>query len=269
MSDFSSADTSDLSSTSAECPICLEQVRSLWPLSCGHSFCRECVEAHVTTRLSENDALHLKCPASACGRPLATGDIKFVCTADVAARVAEQQAMLRDIQTRNRVMPCATPDCPGKLPAVRTNPKQRFCHTCQRATCTLCREQHAESLACAPVPDHLLRCPLCRTLVIKVAGCNLVKCSACTAQFCARCGAAIDGYSHFDAGECKGHMGRPAAPEVFWIVFVLLVTMACLFFLVPCVAVGLVVEFFVRWRRFRRWQRVQRDLPREDRTISV
>lgn len=65
------------------------------------------------------------------------------------------------------------------------------------------------------------RCPKCRIMVEKTAGCNMMVCSRCRQMFCWTCGKKISGYNHFsscgeNAIQARGRGmldNRPVAPE--------------------------------------------------------
>jgi hypothetical protein len=266
--EFSSADTSE--DSLAECPVCLEEVHSLWPLSCGHAFCRNCIEAHVKSRVAENDALHLRCLNPICRVAISNEDVRFVCVADVFAQFMTQCAELRALQSSKRTIFCSTPSCDNRpLIFSSADEKERFCDVCERWTCVVCGGSHSPNSACLPPPPGCLRCPLCAATCFKVTGCNLVKCASCSANFCAVCQKHTpNGYKHFDEGECKGRLGNPACAELCLMLYMLCCCLAILFFLVPFVAFAFVIEFVVRLVKLRRMRR-EREARRANMLITV
>jgi hypothetical protein len=267
-SSFDSAESSE--ATLLECPVCLEERRNLWPLACGHAFCRECVEAHVRTRVASNDALHLKCLNPICRVAMSNADVQNACVSETVAAFETQQAQLRQLQSKRRVVFCSTPTCDNRvLNAAHDDERLRFCDVCEQWTCVICKESHANSSPCVPPPANCLRCPLCAAVCVKVSGCNLVKCRSCSAEFCALCQKhAPDGYRHFDTGDCQGKLGSPALPELCAMLYCVCFCAGLLFFLVPFFALGTVVEFLYRVYRLRRW-RQQNETKRAASMISA
>jgi hypothetical protein len=257
------------------CAICLEEVKSLWSLSCGHMYCRECIESHVKTLVASGDVFRVVCPTPTCRAPLRDKDVEFVCSADVTAQYRREFARINALRTRE-VVPCATPDCAGVLSAKHRSRADgrgpsalsRYCEICGRDTCLSCMEQHDPDEKC-DAADWKRRCPKCRCLIVKSTGCNLVKCENCRINFCNLCGQEAD-YSHFDKdGPCKGKLGQPAAPEMVCILLFICAMALCLVPCVPCLGLAACVELVWRVRVWWRVRRNRTELPNDNRLIDV
>jgi hypothetical protein len=131
------------------CEICLDDsLTSLWPLSCGHAYCRECIESHVKTLVSIGDVYRVNCPTPTCRQPLTMRDIEFVCCADVTASYRLEKKRIDSLRSRD-VVPCATPDCAGLLTKAKSAAAtMRHCDLCGRDTCLKCMEQHDIAAKC-------------------------------------------------------------------------------------------------------------------------
>jgi hypothetical protein len=139
----------DSRQTQFTCDICLDNVAGTpWALSCGHAYCRECIESHVKTLVAIGDVYRVNCPSPTCRRPLSVRDVEFVCCADVAASYRREKARIDALRTRD-VVPCATPDCRGQLAAKHQRLlTMRHCDVCGRDTCLKCMEQHPLAAKC-------------------------------------------------------------------------------------------------------------------------
>jgi E3 ubiquitin-protein ligase RNF14 len=66
------------------------------------------------------------------------------------------------------------------------------------------REAVADAMAHRYVEREGKRCPTCGTGVVKIEGCNKMRCGNCDAFFCYKCGDAVIGYEHFrEGGKCS------------------------------------------------------------------
>ena len=45
--------------------------------------------------------------------------------------------------------------------------------------------------------EKFIRCPKCRVLIERIAGCNMMRCQQCSTRFCYVCGKVLESYAHF------------------------------------------------------------------------
>jgi len=74
-----------------------------------------------------------------------------------------------------------------------------------RASALALRRAEEEFLSLAAISRSGFKaCPACRTPIERTAGCNRMRCAACSTSFCFVCSAVVEeGYSHFGQGRCR------------------------------------------------------------------
>lgn len=186
------------------CDICMEQVSpsDSLQLDCPHRYCRNCLRR---TFFFGADSIPIVKPPACCGLPVSPADAARFLTPD------EQKTWNRKMRESAADDPlfCKTPSCDGYWISPKHYDRDRMgrniavCPKCRARHCRKCKELAHGDRPCAKDVDEArllkyaskkgcVRCPSCRTIVERSAGCNHMHCP-CGAHFCYTCGTAYIG----------------------------------------------------------------------------
>ena len=176
------------------CLICLEETEASgqFGYGCGHLYCRECLREQILVALRHNEVEELKCPQPQCPCRPTREHVATLC-AEFVQQYDERLANGR-LQRDPRVRWCPDPACGN--PVRIDEPSLDGLATCFCGTsfCPNCMRPPHAGQPCEE-PSDLLQylqsgngrtknCPLCRNLVEKRSGCNVIKCPLCRKHFC-------------------------------------------------------------------------------------
>lgn len=215
-----------------QCSICFEN----YPLDqrvifekCGnveHCFCRQCMQADVTFKITENRLQDIVCPGcTGSQRPVATDTEirRWITDPDVIRRYHRFKRVKDDPTLRD----CPNTECDalvepkkdqrGEVVPEMTCDKcgQKFCyHHSLAHQASSCEEYQREEIRLKRRKSQqdgfegTLPCPHCGITTEKIAGCNHMACAVCRGNWCWACGDAITNTNavsaHFSAANPKG-----------------------------------------------------------------
>ncbi|KAF0911328.1 hypothetical protein E2562_008217 [Oryza meyeriana var. granulata] len=195
------------------CVVCMEQklVFDRFRVSdgCPHEFCVACVVAHIEARVAEGKVPVPCLLAAGCsgGGVMQPEACKKLLDIDVFDRwcVALCERAVGPARARCPYRDCgelAVLDSAGEEAALRAAVSKAACPTCSRAFCLQCEEPWDErhgsggdgNARCALTQlakgRDWRRCPGCRAMVDKIAGCKRMTCR-CGTAFCYDCGSSF------------------------------------------------------------------------------
>jgi len=210
-------------------------------LSCGHPYCRTCLEAQCNA--ADASKMPIRCwgNSGGCGQAICLRDLQ-----DALVNDSYEGLLENSLEGYIRTKPedfqhCPTPNCPN-ICLVSTDGKLITCEQCFTAICTTWKTpshgnvncEEAAALRADEEQDRLLKqyqeendarnCPHCLAIIERTAGCNHMMCTNCQAHICWVQGC----MKVFDSGpECYGHLegvhgsffDQPAydRPDPFWL----------------------------------------------------
>jgi len=111
---------------------------------------------------------------------------------------------------------CPRNECSGYVRGQTLDDKKVDCPDCGQAICFRCRDEwHGRCTSCEKALERKFEgwadgngnisfCPMCRTKVEKIDGCNHMTCLFCKYQWCWVCKDTFTGYDHYTAGNPFG-----------------------------------------------------------------
>ncbi|CAD8197667.1 unnamed protein product [Paramecium pentaurelia] len=229
-----------------ECPICLityDNNQAFTFPSCFHTFCKNCLKLNFENKIKEqNISLDtFKCPG--CEKLFDQSLIQNFVSEQIFKKYCELSIEMNQIfgLEENEILTnCLNETCREKY-IIWKNAEYQNCIKCKMQYCRLCfLPQHKNERTCEEqkimyqdkvyqdlkVLLKASRCPKCRVMVEKVAGCNFMTCR-CGTNFCNICDIQLekqDHYSHFEGNspfnnKCKIKVNgqwvtRPVVKEV-------------------------------------------------------
>lgn len=202
-------------------------------LSCNHFFCRNCMETFTAGHVTEGSVAKIVCPDTSCKAPFHPGLIRELLFSDAFSKW-EELTFQKSLAAMADVTFC--PRCSEVCVEEEDNCAQ--CSRCFYVFCGLCREAWHVGRPCMDAETRLKIieerskrnfgdagqkqfmdllnevkstqylaketkcCPSCKMAISKTEGCNKMTCSNCGSYFCYRCGKVIQGYDHFQNGQC-------------------------------------------------------------------
>ena len=118
---------------------------------------------------------------------------------------------------------CTTPRCEGRMRADHMNARKVTCPECSQQICFRCRDDwHGYFTSCERNLESkyevwhsnsgikILFCPMCRTKIERITGCNHMTCGFCEYEFCWICrgfaGHGSDHYNPLNPSSCGAGM---------------------------------------------------------------
>jgi len=219
-----------------ECPICCEDAVPASDLfifeSCSHQFCRECLQGYIANSVNDGNVLDLTCPAPGCKTLVEYHQVRAVVTSELFAKY-EEFTFIASLNADPSVKWCPKPGCGNAIVGDPENPrcqctnsncKYEFCFLCaepwhQDATCEQYQQWKAENgMVDAKFTNwakkNTKKCPQCKTLIEKMAGCNHMTCGSCKYDFCWLCGGKYTS-NHFDVFNVLGCPGMQSGSKQF------------------------------------------------------
>eukprot|EP01062_Namystynia_karyoxenos_P031284 TRINITY_DN23216_c0_g1_i1.p1 TRINITY_DN23216_c0_g1~~TRINITY_DN23216_c0_g1_i1.p1 ORF type:complete len:401 (+),score=59.94 TRINITY_DN23216_c0_g1_i1:76-1278(+) len=200
-----------------DCPVCFCPAASgegVLVRACGHSFCRECTEAHVREQLEGGGTGLVTCPAQGCLRFFEHRELRALAGADSLGKL-DRRALEQGAAADPTMHLCPTPDCTYIVSwaGEQDGAPRCQCPLCGQSTCLACgvrpyhggftcaawvahqRQQQTaeEQAACERATQEFLArsniriCRRCKVPIIKEVGCDKMKCR-CGYRFCYHCG---------------------------------------------------------------------------------
>ncbi|KAI8986757.1 hypothetical protein BD414DRAFT_416009 [Trametes punicea] len=200
----------------AGCPVCFSELSHPVTLSCGHTWCKDCLTGYLNASVS-NKSFPLTCLANEarCSQPislfiaqrlLSTEQFDAVVNAAFTAYIQERPTEFHY---------CPTPDCPQvyRKPSPKTKSALQ-CPSCLVRICPHCDMEYHDTVSCQDhnSEDELLfeewkmghdvkDCPNCKVPIERSAGCNHMTCISCKVHICWACLATFS-----RSGEVYDHM---------------------------------------------------------------
>ena len=193
---------SEAGQTQVVCGICLcdiDDTTDLYRLACcGHSYDKSCVIQQL-----KSAEFPLKCATEDCEELLTLKDLQNLLSETERKKLAI--SALDEYVKKNReiVKYCPTADC-GMVYRVSAEGRRFTCCACLAEICTSCQMQWHDGLTCAMLksekqvegrlqdwmmkdPSNRKICPICKTPIEKIDGCNHMTCSGCKSHMCWLC----------------------------------------------------------------------------------
>ena len=184
--------------TVSECAVCLTEAEDPYVTACGHLYCRSCLSSQCHS-VGKGD-IPIRClgDAGECLRIFPLPELKPVLQSDLFEQLLDQSFALH-VQTIDTIQECPTAHC-RQTYRTSTDGSVLTCVECSTPTCTTCQAPSHSGVTCATYRrvgtadfetwsssnKGIRKCPRCRNLIEKTAGCDRVKCR-CGAGLCWRC----------------------------------------------------------------------------------
>jgi hypothetical protein len=193
---------------SKSAPLCLicfcsiEGVDQMATLKCGHFFCKQCIAMWIESRTNDGKVAQkfISCPDEGCRRPLYINEIQSLASPEIWAKFQRFQNN-HNVDRDPNARWCSNPLCsnPVYRPAAGCcgGSSNCECESCGLRMCFYCgKEPHGRFERCNKADeenmvnwagDDVQRCPSCRNVILREAGCNHMTCN-CGYEFCWVCG---------------------------------------------------------------------------------
>ncbi|KAH0348639.1 hypothetical protein KCU83_g6133, partial [Aureobasidium melanogenum] len=178
------------------CVACEEELppKDLILATCGHCYCGSCLSIAFHAAVSDESLYPPRCCAQ---NPIPIEHAKRFLAAELE-RTFEEKGV--EFNTIDRTY-CSDPTCSKFIPLGTTNNDIAWCHTCDKATCVVCKAPAHEGdcpadLDLAAMLEYAeemrwQRCYNCLMVVQRRQGCNHMECR-CGHSFCYNCGRSMD-----------------------------------------------------------------------------
>lgn len=186
------------------CLICFEPKNEdeVYKLSCGHTFCRECLTRTIDIAIGERAFVQLRCPDQTCKQSLSRVDIINITRNPATLTTIDDIQTLEWIAQQPNAKHCPTPDCSYIFLNDERCPQPIECPSCAHKYCSNCLFPHAVRMTCREAEAgraidresdawklaNTKPCPRCGTRIEKDGGCDWVQCTHCRLGFCYNCG---------------------------------------------------------------------------------
>lgn len=159
------------------CVVCQEdgQFYQVTPVSCGHAYCRQCLEGLFIRSFTDDSLFPPRCRS----RPILPENVRLYITEAIVARYQERKL---EFDTPNPIY-CALPTCSKFIHPDNILEHRAICPKCTTDTCTKCKAEYRDEeeckvdrglqlvLATARV-EGWKQCSSCQTMVEHNLGCN-------------------------------------------------------------------------------------------------
>nr|GMC59608.1 ATP-dependent RNA helicase DEAH11, chloroplastic-like [Ipomoea batatas] len=204
----------------ASCPICLcELEEERYKLeSCLHVFCRSCLLEQCESAIRSSEGFPLRCLHNGCNAPILITDIKSLLQVEKLDELF-RASVSAFVASNASYRFCPSPDCPSVYHIAHPDSSGSafMCGVCYSETCTKCHQEYHPYLSCENYkefkndPDLSLKawaegkenvkvCPVCKSTIEKVDGCNHIECR-CGKHVCWVC---LEFYETSE--ECYNHL---------------------------------------------------------------
>ena len=156
---------SKFASSAFTCPLCFDAfsgAKCCQIQSCGHVFCRSCLEDFWKLLIREGDVSRITCPDPECVKkviPAAEDDVRRVVTQEELERLRwlrEKQLFDKDPS----VLPCPLPFCQRPVPRPAVTEAEaasgwdrlRTCPSCSYSFCAYCKRTWHGTISHCPIP---------------------------------------------------------------------------------------------------------------------
>eukprot|EP01132_Coremiostelium_polycephalum_P000776 gene776-962_t len=212
------------------CPICIEdniECHNLFIISqCKHQYCISCLSEYLKSNISDRK-LVIPCPTPNCKSIFQYEQIKLIVDNETFSKF-EEFTLTSFIVADPNFKWCPKPGCGNAVFGEKSNPRTRCSNaTCNFEFCFNCEEEWHPNSTCEQYQNwklennmvdqkyvvwtkknHTKKCPKCKSIIEKNAGCNHIHCH-CGYNFCWLCNGKYTG-NHYDPLNifgCPG-MGR-------------------------------------------------------------
>ncbi|XP_050400274.1 E3 ubiquitin-protein ligase RNF14 [Patella vulgata] len=223
-------------SNDQDCDVCFDRLPGTHFFrvgKCGHHYCRACMTEYCEIHVKEGTVEELKCPDRECDITLPPYIIQSVLPSGAFERW-ERLMLQKTLTSMSDVVWCPRCNEPV-IKEIEDDLNLAHCINCFYSFCTECNESWHQSKPCETDEDKLQqlekkggaqnaaaqkkfeelrkkikdeienrkilqsrtrKCPKCKILIEKIAGCNKMTCR-CGQSFCWACCVAINGYDHY------------------------------------------------------------------------
>ncbi|XP_078485899.1 E3 ubiquitin-protein ligase ARIH2 isoform X1 [Ciona intestinalis] len=191
------------------CGVCLETLHrsKLLALNCGHQFCDGCWKQHMMFAVKDGMSQGIPCMESECTLLCHPDFVKqfYPVNQDSALEVAYKTHLFRiSVSSHYQLRFCPGVDCTSVIYGEKPKPRKVQCQTCKTAFCFECGTPPHIPTNCETIKKWLTKCaddsetanyisantkdcPKCHICIEKNGGCNHIKCSKCSHNFCWMC----------------------------------------------------------------------------------
>ncbi|OMJ80940.1 hypothetical protein SteCoe_18702 [Stentor coeruleus] len=183
------------------CEICCCNIADS-KLSCGHSFCRNCITQYINGKIMDGEVLEIRCPTISC-YILDQNSIKIYISEEMFDKYKEfihRKHMESDVNFRW----CPQKNCKGF--DIYESSNKLTCQDCSYSFCFLCADSWHDGQCKALKTSGFLFwsrkkkvkfCPVCRVRTEKNGGCPSMTCRKCSTSWCWLCEKPNDNHDAF------------------------------------------------------------------------
>lgn len=218
-----------------ECSICFDDLpkTDFIKLSCGHEFCRACLDSLLANAITNKSTALLCCAKTTCKAKLETSDIKKIDSNGLVKYRAINDILLQEhLSAEKRAKQCPTPNCTNRFIWEGSQRTAIKCAACSMKYCSDCLVNHEmiKDMTCEQIIQqsknlnesekwikrNTKQCPSCENKgrivpIEKNQGCKFVRCTQCQEIFCFKCRAISNHKPHMEKGTNK-----QCLPFMFW-----------------------------------------------------
>ena len=207
------------------CLICFDDrpLSMFYRASCGHNYCKICLETHYKIKTKDGDVLKLSCIDPNCEREIEEDEIlNFLINKELRDKFIKfKKNKLLMLNPNARF--CCKPGCEGTMIGSKITKRKLICPLCSTAICFNCNQPwHGLFVGCNKNVDigytkwalnkDVSKCPKCRMAIEKDEGCNHMTCSSCHYEFCWICKGPYNDH-HFEWWNIFGCPGAQYTPR--------------------------------------------------------